>query len=113
MKYINQGGARRCSTAAIYLEPWHKDIFAFLDLRKNTGPEELRARDSFTALWVCDLFMERVEKNQEWSLFDPNVAPGLSDVWGKKFEQLYTHYEKTVSRTVINAQHLWKEIVCA
>ena len=113
MKYINQGGARRCSTAAFYLEPWHKDIFVFLDLRKNTGPEELRAREAFTALWINDLFMERVEKNQEWSLFDPNVAKGLSDVYGEEFKKLYLHYEKTKTRTIVPAQKLWKEILCA
>ncbi|KAL6122855.1 hypothetical protein NUSPORA_00116 [Nucleospora cyclopteri] len=113
MKYINQGGARRCSTAAFYLEVWHKDIFAFLDLRKNTGPEELRAREAFTALFINDLFMERVENNEEWSLFDPNIAKGLIDVWGKDFNKLYRHYEKTKSRLIVPAQKLWKEIICA
>lgn len=113
MKYINQGGARRCSTCAFYLEVWHKDIFAFLDLRKNTGNEEARAREIFTALFVNDLFMERVETGGNWSLFDPNVAKGLEDVWGNDFKKLYEHYEKTVERTVIPAQKLWKEIICA
>lgn len=114
MKYINQGGARRCSTGAFYLEVWHKDIFSFLDLRKNTGSEELRAREIFTALFVNDLFMERVEKNENWTLFDPNVAKNLNEVWGEKFNQLYVHYENTISdKTVIPAQKLWKEIICA
>ena len=113
MKYINQGGARRCATCAFYLEPWHKDILKFLDLRKNTGIEEERARDSFTALWINDLFMERVEKNEMWSLFDPNIAKGLQDVWGDQFNKLYAYYEETIERTTIPAQKLWKEIICS
>ena len=113
MKYINQGGARRCSTAAFYLEPWHKDIFQFLDLRKNTGPEDMRARECFTALYINDLFMERVQADKEWSLFDPNVAKGLNDVWGDDFKELYERYEREKDRTVVSAQKLWKEIICS
>ena len=75
---------------AIYMEPWHADIFEFLDLRKNHGKEEARARDLFYGLWVPDLFMQRVEANAEWSLFCPNEAPGLADTWGPEFEALYT-----------------------
>lgn len=82
---------------AIYLEPWHADIFQWLDLRKNHGKEEVRARDLFYGLWVNDLFMKRVEENGKWSLFCPNEAPGLAEVWGDKFEELYTGYEKQVS----------------
>lgn len=110
-KYINQGGNRRSSSMAIYLEPWHKDIFDFLDLRKNTGSEDIRARDIFTALWINDLFMERVDKNEEWSLFCPNEAKGLDDVWGEDFNKLYTKYERTKNRTVVKARKLWKAII--
>jgi len=113
MKYVNQGGVKRHSSVAFYLEPWHKDVLAFLDLRKNTGNDEFRARDVFTALWMNDLFMERVKNNEQWSLFDPNVAKGLSDVWGDDFRRLYLKCEKTVSRTVIPAQTLWKAILVA
>lgn len=113
MQYVNGGGCKRNSSVAFYLEPWHKDIQAFVDLRKNTGPEHLRAREVFTAIWMNDLFMERVEQDAEWSLFDPNLARGLHEVWGEDFRRLYTKYEKTVSRTVIKAQALWKQIVIA
>jgi ribonucleoside-diphosphate reductase subunit M1 len=113
MKYVNQGGNRRQSSIAFYLEPWHKDIFDFLDLRKNTGSEEFRARDIFTALWMNDLFMERVESDGEWSLFDPNQARSLCNCWGEDFKKLYLKYEKTLSRTVIRAQTLWKAIIIA
>lgn len=81
----------------MYLEPWHSDVFEYLDLRKNHGKEELRARDLFYALWVNDLFMRRVESNGDWTLFCPNEAPGLSDKWGKEFEELYEKYEREVS----------------
>lgn len=111
MKYVNLGGTKRQSTTAFYLEPWHKDIFDFLDVRKNTGNEELRAREIFTALWVNDLFMERVENNDNWSLFDPNEAKGLSDVWGDDFKKLYLKYEDSISRTVVRAQFLFKAII--
>ncbi|MDB5016604.1 MAG: ribonucleoside-diphosphate reductase subunit alpha, partial [Mucilaginibacter sp.] len=93
-RYVDQGGGKRKGAFAIYLEPWHADIFEFLDLRKNHGKEEMRARDLFYALWVSDLFMQRVEANEEWSLFCPHEAPGLADCWGKEFEDLYTRYEK-------------------
>jgi ribonucleoside-diphosphate reductase subunit M1 len=111
MKYINVGGIKRTSTTAFYLEPWHKDIFDFIDIKKNTGDEEMRARDVFIALWICDLFMERVERNEDWSLFDPNEAKGLSDVWGNDFNKLYLKYEKTKSRTVVPAQKLFRAII--
>ena len=76
------------------MEPWHADIFEFLDLRKNHGKEEIRARDLFYALWIPDLFMKRVEENGVWSLMCPHQCPGLSDCWGEEFEKLYTTYEK-------------------
>lgn len=85
-----QGGGKRKGAFAIYLEPWHADIFDWLDLRKNHGKEEARARDLFYGLWINDLFMQRVEANEDWSLFCPNEAPGLADVWGEEFEALYT-----------------------
>jgi ribonucleoside-diphosphate reductase subunit M1 len=110
-RYIHQGAERRPGSIAIYLEPWHKEVFDFLDLRKNTGPDEMRARDIFIGLWVNDLFMERVERNEEWSLFCPLDAPGLADVWGDKFRELYETYERKANRTVIPAQKLWKAIV--
>ncbi|KAI5176625.1 ribonucleoside-diphosphate reductase subunit M1, partial [Pancytospora epiphaga] len=113
MKYVNQGGTKRNSSIAFYLEPWHCDIMQFIDVRKNTGPEEYRAREVFVAIWMNDLFMERVINNEEWSLFDPNQAKGLHEVWGDEFRKLYTKYEKTVSRKTIRAQDLWKQIVIA
>lgn len=111
MKYVNLGGIKRQSTVAFYLEPWHMDIFDYLDVRKNTGDEEMRAREIFTALWVNDLFMERVEKEEDWSLFDPNEAKGLSEVWGEEFRRLYIKYEKTKSRKVVPAQKLFRAII--
>lgn len=111
MKYVNLGGIKRQSTIAFYLEPWHMDVFDYLDVRKNSGNEEMRARDIFTAMWVNDLFMERVECDGEWSLFDPNEARGLCDVWGDEFRKLYLKYEKTLSRVVIPAQKLFKAII--
>lgn len=111
-RYIDQGGGKRKGSFAIYLEPWHADILSFLDLRKNTGKEEMRARDLFTALWIPDLFMKRVEENQQWSLFCPNEAPGLDDCWGEEFEALYERYEKEgKARKVIQAQDLWFRIL--
>lgn len=111
-RYIDQGGGKRKGSFAIYLEPWHADILAFLDLRKNTGKEEIRARDLFTALWIPDLFMERVEKNESWSLFCPNEAPGLDECWGEEFEALYMRYEKEgKARKTIRAQELWTKIL--
>lgn len=111
-RYIDQGGGKRKGSFAIYLEPWHADIYSFLDLRKNTGKEELRARDLFTALWIPDLFMRRVEENGGWSLFCPNEAPGLDECWGEAFEDLYTRYEaEGRARKLIKAQDLWYKIL--
>ena len=113
-RYVDQGGGKRKGAFAIYLEPWHADIFEFLDLRKNHGKEEMRARDLFYALWVSDLFMERVEANEDWSLFCPHEAPGLADCWGKEFEALYTQYEREGrARKVIKAQELWFAVLDA
>ncbi len=107
-RYVDQGGGRRKGAFAIYLEPWHADIFDFLELRKNHGKEELRARDLFYALWVSDLFMKRVEENGTWSLFCPNEAPGLVDAYGKDFERLYEKYEREgKARKTVKAQELW------
>lgn len=111
-RYVDQGGGKRKGSFAIYLEPWHADIFDFLQLKKNHGKEELRARDLFYALWIPDLFMKRVENNEMWSLFCPNEAPGLADVWGEEFERLYEKYEKEGKfRKQIKAQDLWFEIL--
>ncbi|MES2381811.1 MAG: ribonucleoside-diphosphate reductase subunit alpha [Bacteroidota bacterium] len=111
-RYVDQGGGKRKGAFAIYLEPWHADVFEFLDLRKNHGKEEMRARDLFFALWICDLFMKRVEANGEWSLFCPNEAPGLSDCWGAEFETLYTKYEaEGRARKTVKAQDLWFAIL--
>lgn len=111
-RYVDQGGGKRKGAFAIYLEPWHADVFEFLDLRKNHGKEEMRARDLFFALWICDLFMKRVEANGEWSLFCPNEAPGLSECWGEAFETLYTKYEaEGKARKTVKAQDLWFAIL--
>ena len=111
-RYVDQGGGKRKGAFAIYLEPWHADIFEFLDLRKNHGKEEMRARDLFFALWMSDLFMKRVEANGSWSLFCPNEAPGLSDCYGAAFETLYTQYEtEGKARKTIKAQELWFKIL--
>ena len=111
-RYVDQGGGKRKGSFAIYLEPWHADIFAFLDLRKNHGKEELRARDLFYALWVPDLFMKRVEKNEEWALFCPKEAPGLADCYGETFERLYQKYEREGrARETVKAQDLWFAIL--
>ena len=111
-RYVDQGGGKRKGSFAIYLEPWHADISAFLDLRKNHGKEELRARDLFYALWVPDLFMQRVENNEDWSLFCPKEAPGLADCYGDAFERLYHKYEREgKARKVVKAQDLWFEIL--
>ena len=113
-RYVDQGGGKRKGAFAIYLEPWHADVFEFLDLRKNHGKEEMRARDLFYALWIPDLFMKRVEENGEWSLFCPNEAPGLPETWGKEFEKLYTQYEaEGKARKTIKAQDLWFAILDA
>ncbi|MES2004855.1 MAG: ribonucleoside-diphosphate reductase subunit alpha [Bacteroidota bacterium] len=111
-RYVDQGGGKRKGAFAIYLEPWHADVFEFLDLRKNHGKEEMRARDLFYALWIPDLFMKRVEANEQWSLFCPNEAPGLGDCWGKDFDKLYLQYESAgKARKTINAQELWFKIL--
>src|SRR6187549_1908715 len=111
-RYVDQGGGKRKGAFAIYLEPWHADIFEFLDLRKNHGKEEMRARDLFYALWICDLFMKRVEANGDWTLFCPNEAPGLSECWGAEFETLYTKYEaEGKARKVIKARELWTAVL--
>lgn len=113
-RYVDQGGGKRKGAFAIYLEPWHADIFEFLDLRKNHGKEELRARDLFYALWISDLFMKRVEANGEWSLFCPNEAPGLSECWGGEFEKLFEKYEaEGRARKTVKAQDLWFKILDA
>ncbi len=111
-RYVDQGGGKRKGSFAIYLEPWHADIFDFLQLKKNHGKEELRARDLFYALWIPDLFMKRVESNSDWSLFDPNEAPGLHECWGEEFERLYEKYEKEgKARKTVKAQELWFEVL--
>lgn len=113
-RYVDQGGGKRKGAFAIYLEPWHADVFAFLDLRKNHGKEEMRARDLFYALWIPDLFMKRVEEDGEWSLFCPNEAPGLHECWGEAFEKLYTQYETAgKARRTVKAQELWFAILDA
>ena len=113
-RYVDQGGGKRKGAFAIYLEPWHADVYDFLDLRKNHGKEELRARDLFYALWIPDLFMQRVEENGSWSLFCPNEAPGLHECWGEEFEKLYTQYEaEGRARRTVNAQDLWFSILDA
>lgn len=111
-RYVDQGGGKRKGSFAIYMEPWHADIQDFLQLKKNHGKEELRARDLFYALWMNDLFMKRVEADEHWSLFCPNKAPGLCDSYGKKFENLYTQYEKEGrAEKIIKARDLWYEII--
>jgi len=113
-RYVDQGGGKRKGAFAIYLEPWHADVFDFLDLRKNHGKEEMRARDLFYALWVSDLFMRRVEANEDWSLFCPHEAPGMADCFGKEFEDLYERYEKEGrARRTVKAQELWFAILDA
>ena len=109
---LTKGGGKRKGSFAIYLEPWHADIFDFLDLKKNHGKEEMRARDLFYALWISDLFMKRVEANEEWTLFCPNECPGLSEAYGDDFEKLYEKYEKEgKGRKTVKAQDLWFEVL--
>ncbi len=111
-RYVDQGGGKRKGAFAIYLEPWHADIFDWLDLRKNHGKEEARARDLFYGLWTNDLFMKRVEANGEWTLFCPNEAPGLADCWGEEFEALYEKYEaEGKGKRTVKAQQLWFAIL--
>jgi ribonucleoside-diphosphate reductase alpha chain len=113
-RYVDQGGGKRNGSFAIYMEPWHADIEDFLKLKLNTGMEEDRARDLFYALWIPDLFMKRVEANVDWTVFCPDEAPGLDDVWGEAFEALYTKYEaEGRGRKKINAQKLWFQILDA
>ena len=111
-RYVDQGGGKRKGSFAIYIEPWHADIMDFLDLKKNHGKEEQRARDLFYAMWMSDLFMERVEANAEWTLMCPNECPGLSDAYGDEFKALYTKYEEAgKGRKTIKAQDLWFKIL--
>lgn len=111
-RYVDQGGNKRPGAFAMYLEPWHADVFAFLDLRKNFGKDEIRARDLFYALWIPDLFMQRVMDNGEWSLFCPNEAPGLCEVYGDEFVALFEKYEiEGRARETIKAQKLWYAIL--
>jgi ribonucleoside-diphosphate reductase alpha chain len=111
-RYVDQGGGKRKGSFAIYLEPWHADVFDFLDLRKNHGKEEMRARDLFFALWTPDLFMQRVKEDGQWTLMCPNECPGLADAYGADFEKLYTKYEKQgKGRKTIAARELWSHVV--
>lgn len=111
-RYVDQGGGKRKGSFAIYLEPWHADIFDFIDLRKNHGKEEMRARDLFLALWINDLFMKRVETDDKWTLMCPNECPGLCDVYGDDFEQLYLKYENEgKGRRTIKARELWEAVL--
>lgn len=111
-RYVDQGGNKRPGAFAVYLEPWHADIFDFLNAKKNTGKEEMRARELFYALWIPDLFMKRVESDGNWTLMCPNECPGLADVWGEKFEELYERYEREgMGRETVKAQKLWSAII--
>lgn len=111
-RYVDQGGGKRKGSFAIYLEPWHADIYEFLNLKKNHGKEEMRARDLFYAMWIPDLFMKRVEENGDWSLMCPHECPGLADTYGAEFEELYTRYEsENKQRKTVKAQELWLTIL--
>jgi ribonucleoside-diphosphate reductase alpha chain len=111
-RYVDQGGGKRKGSFAIYIETWHADIFDFLDLKKNTGKEEMRARDLFFAMWTSDLFMKRVQEDGNWTLMCPNECPGLYDVYGDEFEALYTSYEAAgKGRKTIKAHELWEKIL--
>ena len=111
-RYVDQGGGKRKGSFAIYLEPWHADIYDFLELKKNHGKEEMRARDLFYALWIPDLFMKRVEEEGKWSLFCPNECPGLSDSYGEEFEKLYTKYEEEGrAKATVKARDLWFKVL--
>jgi ribonucleoside-diphosphate reductase alpha chain len=111
-RYVDQGGGKRKGSFAIYLEPWHADVFDFLDLKKNTGKEESRARDLFYALWIPDLFMKRVEEDSTWTLMCPNECPGLYDTYGADFEALYHKYESEgKGRKTIKARELWHKVL--
>ena len=111
-RYVDQGGGKRKGSFAMYIEPWHADVFDFLDLKKNHGKEEQRARDLFYALWIPDLFMKRVKENGDWTLMCPHECPGLSDTHSAAFEELYTRYEREgKGRKTIKAQDLWFKIL--
>lgn len=111
-RYVDQGGGKRKGSFAIYVEPWHADIFDFLELKKNHGKEEMRARDLFYAMWIPDLFMKRVEQGADWTLMCPNECPGLCDVHSEAFEELYTSYEaQGKGRKTVKARELWDKIV--
>lgn len=111
-RYVDQGGGKRKGSFAIYVEPWHADVFDFIDLRKNHGKEEMRARDLFLALWINDLFMKRVETDDKWTLMCPNECPGLYDVYGEEFEKLYISYEEAgKGRRTIRARELWESVL--
>lgn len=111
-RYVDQGGGKRKGSFAIYIETWHADIFEFLDLKKNTGKEEMRARDLFFAMWTSDLFMKRVQEDASWTLMCPNECPGLYDVYGEEFEAMYTDYEfRGKGRKTIRARELWEKIL--
>lgn len=113
-KYVDQGGGKRNGSFAIYLEPWHSDIESFLQMRKNHGDEELKARDLFYALWIPDLFMERAKKDAPWTLMCPHECPGLSDVYGEDFNQLYKKYEEEGrGRRTVSARKLWLQVLDA
>jgi len=111
-RYVDQGGGKRKGSFAIYIEPWHADIFDFLDLKKNHGKEEMRARDLFYAMWIPDLFMKRVQEDGEWTLMCPNECPGLCDVHSEEFESMYLKYEaEDKGRKTIKARELWEKIL--
>jgi len=111
-RYVDQGGGRRKGGVAVYLEPWHPDVFEFLDLRKNHGDDEMRTRDLFTGLWVCDLFMRRVKEGGQWTLMCPSECLGLSETWGAEFEALYCKFENEGrGRAVVRACDLWNAIL--
>jgi len=113
-KYVDQGGGKRNGSFAIYLEPWHGDIEIFLQMRKNHGDEELKARDLFYALWIPDLFMERVKKDGDWTLMCPDECPGLSDVYGDEFKELYEKYEgENRGKKTVKARDLWFQVLDA
>lgn len=111
-RFVDQGGGKRKGSIAVYLEPWHSDIMDFLDLRKNHGKEEMRARDLFLALWIPDLFMKRVENDENWTLFSPSEAPNLHEKYGEEFEALYTQYEiEGKGKKTIKAREVWQKIL--
>ena len=110
-RHVDQAG-RRKGSIAVYLEPWHSDVLDFLELRLNQGDEEARCRDLFTAMWIPDLFMRRIEEDSNWSLFCPNVAKGLNDVYGEEFDALYEKYEKEgLATQTVSAMTIWKAII--